>query len=124
MMTIGRAACTNSIGWRPDSRSLSVEQLPRLRRSGGVGHLNVVPGLDAAQVIPQPLLCQQQTVPHAQLGTLLPGEESAQTADVNDRILRRTLRLAVEEVRNGRDGIELEPLVGVELKFHGSSALV
>ena len=33
-------------------------------------------------------------------------------------ILRRALWLAIEEVGDGRDSVELERLIGVELEFH------
>jgi hypothetical protein len=37
---------------------------------------------------------------------------------MNDRILRHSLRLAIEEVSHRRHGVELIRLVRVELEFH------
>ena len=51
-------------------------------------------------------------------GALLASEQTAPRAYVNDRILRGSLGLAVEEVGGGRHRVELEGLIGVELQFH------
>ena len=98
----------------------AVEELPRLQGRGRVGDLDVVAGLDGARVGQQLVVGQQQPVADAQLGPVLPGEQPALVANVDDRVLRRALGLAVEEVGDGRHGIELELLVGVELELHGS----
>lgn len=43
---------------------------------------------------------------------------------MDDRKLRRSLRLPFEEVGDGADGVELELLVRVELELHRFSALL
>ena len=76
--------------------------------------------LDRAGVGQQLVFGEQQAVADAQLGAVLPGEQAAEVADVDDRELRRALRLAVEEVGDRRHGVELELLVGVELELHAT----
>jgi len=51
----------------------------------------------------------------SQLGPLLAGEEATGVAEVDDGILGRALGLAVDEASYGRDRVELEGLIGVEL---------
>ena len=83
-----------------------------------VGDLDVVACLDGPGVGQQLVFGQEQAVADAQLGAVLPGEQAAPVAQLDDGILRRALRLAVEEVGDRGDGVELELLVGVELQFH------
>ena len=73
----------------------------------------------SARVFANSLLSHQQLIAGTQLGLLLAGIETRAGAQVNDGILRRTLRLTVEEFGDGGNSIELELLIGVELKFHG-----
>src|SRR3990172_6544026 len=40
------------------------------------------------------------------------------SSEIDNGVLRRAPRLAVEELRHGRHGVELEALVGVELELH------
>ena len=67
---------------------------------------------------PKHVLVEQEPVADAELGALLAGEQPAVGAEVDRCVLRRHLRLAVEEVGDGVDGVELELLVGVELQLH------
>ena len=104
-------AAARLVGW-------AVEELPRLQRGCRVGHLDVVAGLDRAQC--SPAACP----PAAATGCRRPARSaparrtSPSRPHVDDRVLRRALRLAVEEVRDGGHGVELEGLIGVELELH------
>lgn len=44
-------------------------------------------------------------------------EWSPSIAPINDSVLGRLLRLAIEEVGDSRRGVELELLIGVELEL-------
>ena len=101
----------------------AVEQLPRLWRGGGVGHLDVVAGLDGPEALAQLVLGYEKAITDAQLGTLLPGEQALRRGHVDDGVLGHALGLAVEEVGDGGDGIELKLLVGVELELHLSGSI-
>ncbi len=87
-----------------------------------VDQLNVVAGLNRPGIGQQPLFGQQQAVADAQFGARLPGVQAAPIADVDDGILWRTQGLAVEQVRNRGDGVDLERLVRVELELHSYSS--
>ena len=72
-----------------------------------------------ARALARNFVLQQKPVADAQLGTFLPGEQFRILGHFDDGVFGRVLRLAVEEVGDGRDSVELELLVGVELQFHG-----
>ena len=57
-------------------------------------------------------------VADAKLRLPLPAKDPAPVAHVDHRVFRRALRLALEEVCYGRDGVELVGLVWVELQLH------
>ena len=84
-----------------------------------VGNLDVVAGLDEPGVVAQLVVGEQKTVAEPQFAPLLAGEQLRSPCQVDDGVLGRTLRLAVEQVGDRRHGVELEVLVGVELQFHG-----
>lgn len=81
-------------------------------------HFDVVLGLKSSCVRQQFVLRHQQLIAGTQFGLLLAGIETRADAHLDDGILRRALRLTVEEVGDGGDSIELELLIGVELEFH------
>ena len=58
-------------------------------------------------------------IAEAQLGLLLACEKSAPSPSLDNGKLRRALRLALEKIDHGCDGIELKWLVGIKLKLHG-----
>ena len=92
--------------------------------SGAVGSATSMSlrSLHGAGVGQQLVVGQQQAIADAQFGPVLAGEQPAEVANVDDGVLRRALRLAVEEVGDRRHGVELELLVGVELQLHGPSS--
>jgi len=96
----------------------SVEQLPRLGWGVGVGHLDVVASLDGAQVLAQLVLGQEQLIAHPQGGAFLTGEQAALVPHLDHRILGRPLWLAIEQVGDRGHRVDLEWLIGIELKLH------
>lgn len=61
---------------------------------------------------------QEQAVAHSQLRTALPAEQPAPLAHVDNGIVGRALRLAVEEFGDSRHGVKLEGLIRIELELH------
>ena len=99
----------------------AVEQLPGLQGRPRVGHFDVVSCLDGPGVGGELVFGQEQAVADPQLGAVLPGEQAPKGAQIDDRILRGALGLALEEVGDRGDGVELELLVGVKLQLQLSS---
>jgi hypothetical protein len=81
-------------------------------------YVNVVTRLHVAGVGGKLVLGQQQVVAHSQFATALPSKQTAPCAHIDDGILWCALRLSLEEIGHSRNGVKLERLVGVELKFH------
>ena len=98
----------------------AIEEIPRLRGHCGVGHVDVVAGLNSAKVLPQLVLGQEQAVSDAHLCTVLPAKQSAHVADIDYCILGRANRLPVKKVSDSRYGVSLELLVRVKLQLHRS----
>ena len=92
---------------------------PSFQRRRRVGHFDVVACLDGPGVRQELVLRPASSwLPTPSSGAFLAGEQTPTTAQVDDGILRRALRLAVEEVGDGGHGVELELLIGVELELH------
>src|SRR6266568_5103565 len=96
-----------------------IKKLPRRERRGWIGHFDIVTRLHCASVGVQLLFGKQQMVAHSQLSTSLTSKKPPQVFRMDYGILRRTLGLAVKEVRHRGHSVELVRLVGVELQFHG-----
>src|SRR5437879_1432084 len=96
-----------------------IKKLPHREWRGWISHFDVVTHLHCASVGVQFLFGKQQMVAPSQLSTSLNSKKSTQVFRMDYGILRRTLGLAVKEVRHGGHSVELVRLVGVELQFHG-----
>ncbi len=92
-----------------------VEQFPSFERGGRVGNFYVVPVLNDACILAQFGFIQHDLISHAQFGLRLAGKDLAKIPNINWGHAGRGLRLTFEQVNDGRNRLELEWLVGIEV---------
>jgi hypothetical protein len=95
-----------------------VEKIPRLQRNGRIGCVNVVAGLHGADIAEQLVGREEHLITDAKLRLFLSREDPAPVTHLDDRVFRRALRLALEQVGERGYRVELVGLVGVELQLH------